>query len=73
MNPRIQLLAEQADVFADQKIKMPGEYHPDWHDIRDQHFAHLLIRECGKLADLAEPFSAQDLILEYFGVPNDQH
>ena len=49
MNPRIRLLAEQADVFADQKIKMPGEHHPDWHDVRDQHFAELIVRECSSI------------------------
>jgi len=46
MNERIQQLAEQADNFADDKIKMPGEYHPDWHDVRDEKFAELIVREC---------------------------
>jgi hypothetical protein len=46
MNERIKLLAEQADEYADNKIQMPGEYHPDWHDIRDEKFAELIVREC---------------------------
>jgi hypothetical protein len=46
MNERIKQLAEQADDYADNKIQMPGEYHPDWHDIRDEKFAELIIREC---------------------------
>jgi hypothetical protein len=46
MNERIRKLAEQADDYADNKIQMPGEYHPDWHDIRDEKFAELIIREC---------------------------
>jgi hypothetical protein len=46
MNERIKQLAEQADDYADNKIQMPGEYHPDWHDIRDEKFAELIVREC---------------------------
>ena len=45
MNERIKELAEQADNFADNKIQMPGEYHPDWHDVRDEKFAELIVRE----------------------------
>lgn len=39
-------LAEQADEYADAKLQMPGEYHPDWHDVRDEKFAELIIGEC---------------------------
>ena len=46
MNERIQQLAEQADEYADTKLQMPGEYHPDWHDVRDEKFAELIVREC---------------------------
>jgi hypothetical protein len=46
VNRRIAELAEQADEYADNKIQMPGEYHPDWHDIRDEKFAKLIVREC---------------------------
>jgi hypothetical protein len=46
MNERIRELAEQADDYADNKIQMPGEYHPDWHDTRDEKFAELIVREC---------------------------
>ena len=46
MNERIKQFAEQADNFADDKIQMPGEYHPDWHDVRDEKFAELIVREC---------------------------
>ena len=46
MNERIRELAEQADNFADDKIQMPGEYHPDWHDVRDEKFAELIVEEC---------------------------
>ena len=33
---------EQADEIADRKIKMRGEYHPDWHQVRDEAFAALV-------------------------------
>lgn len=33
---------EQADEAADRKIKMRGEYHPDWHEVRDEKFAALV-------------------------------
>ena len=33
---------EQADEAADRKIQMRGEYHPDWHAVRDQKFAALV-------------------------------
>ena len=52
MNERLRELAEQADDYTDNKIQMHGEFHPDWHDIRDQKFAELIIQEClahGKL------------------------
>ena len=47
---------EQADEAADRKIKMRGEYHPDWHAVRDQKFAALVAaaeREaCAKVCEL---------------------
>lgn len=33
---------EQADEVADRKIAMRGEYHPDWHQVRDEAFAKLV-------------------------------
>ena len=51
MKERILELAEQADEYTDNKIQQQGEYHPDWHDIRDQKFAELIVRECLALAD----------------------
>ena len=71
MNERIKQLAEQADNFADDKIQMPGEYHPDWHDVRDEKFAELIVRECAGKVDwiLAEGGKTQgDLIKQHFGV-----
>jgi hypothetical protein len=45
MNERIKELAEQAEEYTDNKIQQPGEYHPDWHDVRDQKFAELIIND----------------------------
>ena len=71
MNERIKQLAEQADEYADTKLQMPGEYHPDWHDVRDEKFAELIVRECAAQVDwiLAERGKTQgDLIKQHFGV-----
>jgi len=45
MNKRIRELAEQADLSADSKLLMKGEFHPDWHDIRDEKFAELILKD----------------------------
>ena len=46
---------EQADEVADRKIRMRGEFHPDWHEVRDEAFAALVAaaeREaCAKVCD----------------------
>jgi hypothetical protein len=72
MNKRIQELAEQADEYTDNKIQQPGEYHPDWHDIRDQKFAELIAKECIELNRQELSFSAFARMLdkydEHFGV-----
>lgn len=39
---------EQADEAADRKIAMRGEYHPDWHMVRDEAFAALVAAEKDK-------------------------
>ena len=31
-------------------------------------FAELIVKECAKIADQAEPYKATDLILKHFGV-----
>jgi len=42
-------LGEQADEFADAKIAQPGEFHPDWHRVRDERFAELVLEEAAKV------------------------
>ena len=45
---------ERADEVADRKIKMRGEYHPDWHMVRDEAFAALVAanerEQCARIA-----------------------
>lgn len=74
MSERIRLLADQSDKFADDKVQMPGEYHPDWHDIRDEEFARLIAYECMDLA-LGSSHREDDMgaiiankIKKYFGI-----
>lgn len=39
-----------------------------------QRLAELIIRDCAKIADVAEPYHSQDLILQYFGIQHEpQH
>ncbi len=75
MNERIRELAEQADLFADSKLQMKGEYHPDWHDIRDEKFAELIVLECAKLIeDNIDPHNAwitPGYVKQHFGVNNE--
>jgi hypothetical protein len=73
MNERIEELAEQADDLADIQINQPGEYHPDWHHVRDEKFAELIVAECARIVtdavDHCEPASTYaDKIKEHFGV-----
>ena len=65
MNARIKELAEQADLFADSKLQMKGEYHPDWHDIRDEKFAELIVRECIARCD---DLNSMKYIADHFGI-----
>jgi hypothetical protein len=41
----IETFSEMADGYADLKTSMPGEYHPDWHTLRDTRFAELVITD----------------------------
>ena len=46
INDRIKELGDLADELADEQIDCIGEYHPDWHSVRDQKFAELIVQEC---------------------------
>ena len=57
MNERINQLADQAD------IRWLLEFYPSL-----ETFAELIVKECAKIADKAEPYKATDLIKEHFGI-----
>jgi len=64
MSERIKELAEQSGFKVDwqhedvQALKMA----------RFEKFAELIVKECAKIADKAEPYKASDLIKKHFGV-----
>ena len=63
MKERIRELAEQATTYID-PIANDGVC---W-DFDREKFAELIVRECAKIADKAEPYKASDLIKQHFGV-----
>ena len=48
-------MADKADEEADNVLNMKGEYHPNWHQVRDEAFAKLVAERereaCAKVAD----------------------
>jgi hypothetical protein len=47
-------MADKADEEADNMLNMKGEYHPNWHQVRDEAFAKLVAeRERERLTDAA--------------------
>jgi hypothetical protein len=66
MNELIKELAEQADLYArsDNSSMLFENYQKRY----TEKFAELIVRECAKIADTAEPFQSNDLILKHFGV-----
>ena len=65
MNERIKLLAEQARIKDHWSID-ECRYLTNYLD--EQKFAELIVKECADIADKAEPYKANDLIKEHFGV-----
>ena len=41
-NDEIIEMADKADAEADNVLNMKGEYHPNWHQVRDEIFAKLV-------------------------------
>jgi hypothetical protein len=63
MSERIYTLARAAGLIA--------PYGSDREGLRDfdyRMFAQLIVKECAKIADKAEPYKASDLIKQHFGV-----
>ena len=64
MNNEIQTLAEQA-----KKAVPPGILSVDkWIETYNEKLGELVVRKCAEIADTAEPYKANDLILKHFGV-----
>jgi hypothetical protein len=66
MNERIKLLAEQAGVKYSLWVGSKPAAYMTYDEL--EKFAELLVRECAEIADRAEPYKADDLILKHFGV-----
>jgi len=59
-------MADKADAEADNVLNMKGEYHPNWHEVRDEVFAKLVAAKereaCAKLVgEFAQNYSAYEL------------
>ena len=61
MNERIKELAAKSNFGHMEKNQVV-------YDPRLEKFAELIVLECAKIADIAEPYLASDLIKEQFGV-----
>ena len=61
MNERIKQLAAKANFGHMEKNQVV-------YDPRLEKFAELIVLECAKIADIAEPYLASDLIKEQFGI-----
>jgi len=67
MNERIQQLAEQAEeeTYVEYAKKETGY---SFQQLFLNKFAELIVRKCATIADQAEPYKTNDLILKHFGV-----
>ena len=61
MNEKIKQLAAKANFGHMEKNEVV-------YDPRLEKFAELIVRECAKITDIAEPYLASDLIKEQFGI-----
>jgi hypothetical protein len=59
MNKRIRELIEKSYIYDKQN---------DSSFFNKEKFAELIVRECAEIADKAEPYKANDLIKQHFGV-----
>jgi len=71
-------MSQEADDYAD-NILCKGEFHPDWHDVRDHRFAELVAaaerEECAKVCeayDCADPLNISGECAERIRLKGDQ-
>jgi 23S rRNA maturation-related 3'-5' exoribonuclease YhaM len=67
MNERIKELANQAKFMAEETINRKISANTELYAFAEK-LAELIVKECALLADEAEPYKANDLILKHFGV-----
>jgi hypothetical protein len=66
MNEKIKELLKQASKLANTDDNKDLDRNFDM--IVAEKFAELIVRECAEIADKAEPYKANDLIKQHFGV-----
>ena len=59
---RVEELAKQADEYLLENVQ--EENRSSWAQV----FAELIVKECADIADKAEPYKANDLIKQHFGI-----
>ena len=62
IHKRVEELAKQADEYLLENVQ--EENRSSWAQV----FAELIVKECAVIADKAEPYKANDLIKQHFGV-----
>ena len=67
MSERIKELAVQAKFMAEEDINKQISYNTELKAFAEK-FAELIVRECASVADKAEPYKANDLIKQHFGI-----
>jgi hypothetical protein len=74
MNEQIRLLSEQAHRSTADELAHLQRVHNRTYDLNEsaaiynEKFAELIVRECAKIAETAEPYQSSDLIKRQFGV-----
>ena len=68
MNERIKELRGQALRWSGENVNRNLYSNYEIEQKEYDKFAELIVAECAKIADVAEPYLASDLIKEYFGV-----
>jgi len=72
MNERIKQLALRAfqpiNDITSEGVADRHTFNQLWFEHYNQNFAELIVQECAKIADKAEPYKASDLIKKHFGV-----
>ena len=66
MNERIKELRKQAAREVSNANLWTND--DEWNELFMEKFAELIVWECAKIAEIAEPYKSNDLIKKHFGV-----